>query len=453
MSASASEKRSLYLQAKQKIGELGVVEFFRSLLALDNVYEGESKLCVQCHSHISPDFDFCSSHCEMKYWDEFNHQYTYHSGETPLCKFPRCFKTCFVENYGRVHDYCSKSHAGEHQKMKEAAERQQHTSRNRRGKGHSWRGGHQLGGRGGARGGGGAGKSQAGRYQQGHTRGGTNYSHCSDSHGTIYFYNRGEPYYEFTNFFPGAAFSLDDSEWPTTEHYFQAQKFVGTPYVHKIRNAFGPRDAFELSRNPAISRWRRSDWEDVKKDVMRKALFAKFTSHPILKKMLLDTGKRELVERSPYDSYWGDGGDGTGENHLGIILMELRAKLQGGQYNDIERDGGMQATQRGTIVSQSSQTFVSTCSGPPARCGIPTSSELERPPLRIHGTSSTKHETTPMDTNDVEKRNNSSNTKDLITFSQDSTLFANSGDAVSIATQTDSDSEKQALDADIMDTN
>ncbi len=80
MSASASEKRSLYLQAKQKVGELGVVEFFRSLLALDNVYEGESKLCVQCHSRISPDFDFCSPHCEMKYWDEFNRQYTYHSG-------------------------------------------------------------------------------------------------------------------------------------------------------------------------------------------------------------------------------------------------------------------------------------------------------------------------------------------------------------------------------------
>ncbi len=97
------------------------------------------------------------------------------AGETPLCKFPRCFKTCFVENYGRVHDYCSKSHAGEHQKMKEAAERQQHTSRNRRGKGHSWRGGHQLGGgsgggggaRGGGRGGGGAGTSQAVQYQQG----------------------------------------------------------------------------------------------------------------------------------------------------------------------------------------------------------------------------------------------------------------------------------------------
>ncbi len=194
----------------------------------------------------------------------------------------------------------------------------------------------------------------------GHTRGGTNYSHCSDSHGTIYFYNRSEPYYEFTNFFTGAAFILDDSEWPTTEHYFQAQKFVGTPYVRKIRNAFGPRDAFELSRYPASSHWRRSDWEVVKMDVMRKALFAKFTLHTFLKNKLLETGKRELVERSPHDSYWGDGGDGTGENHLGRLLMELRAKLQGGQYKDVERDG-MQA---GTS------------------CGVPSYNKLTRNPLR-----------------------------------------------------------------------
>ncbi len=285
----------------------------------------------------------------------------------------------------------------------------------------------------------------------GHTRGGANYSPL-DRHGTIYFYNRGEPYYEFTNFFAGAAFSLDDSQWPTTEHYFQAQKFVGTPYVEKIRNALGPRDAFDLSRNPSISRWRRSDWEDVKMDVMKKALFAKFTSHLFLKKMLLETGKRELVERSPHDSFWGDGGDGTGQNHLGKLLMEVRAKLQGGEYKDVEQDG-IQATQRGTSVSQSSQTFPSTCvvkdSGPPARYGISTSGELKRPPLH-----DTKQDT-PMDTNAVptsETLDHSISTKSEkhpISFPPDSTPPAKSGDAVNIATQTGS--EEQAPGADLMD--
>ncbi len=111
-------------------------------------------------------------------------------------------------------------------------------------------------------------------------------------------------------------------------------------------------------------------------DVMRKALFAKFTSHTFLKNKLLDTGKRELVERSPHDSYWGDGGDGTGENHLGRLLMELRAKLQGGQYKDVERDG----VQAGTS------------------CGIPSCDKLTRNPL--HGNTQDE-EDEDMDTQDT----------------------------------------------------
>ncbi len=149
-------------------------------------------------------------------------------------------------------------------------------------------------------------------------------------------------------------------------------------------------------------------------DVMRKALFAKFTSHTFLKNKLLETDKRELVERSPHDSYWGDGGDGTGENHLGRLLMELRAKLQGGQYNDIERDGGMQATQRGTSASQSSQTSSSTCvakgSGYQAMKmsgGLPPSDELTRAPL--HGTSSnTQEDVEEMDTSSEDDAPNGS---------------------------------------------
>ena len=57
---------------------------------------------------------------------------------------------------------------------------------------------------------------------------------------------------------------------------------------------------------------------------MKKALFAKFTQHDDLRLKLMKTGNRQIVERSPYDSFWGDGGDGTGENRLGTLLMDLR---------------------------------------------------------------------------------------------------------------------------------
>ena len=58
---------------------------------------------------------------------------------------------------------------------------------------------------------------------------------------------------------------------------------------------------------------------------MREALRAKFEQHASLKSMLLNTDEAELIEHTSNDSYWGDaGGDGTGKNRLGQLLMELR---------------------------------------------------------------------------------------------------------------------------------
>ena len=88
-----------------------------------------------------------------------------------------------------------------------------------------------------------------------------------------------------------------------------------------------PRDAFDKSRDPRYSQWRRNDWEEVKEEIMFKALQAKFTQHDKLKQLLVGTKNRQLVERSPYDSYWGDGGDGSGKNRLGVLLMRLRDDL------------------------------------------------------------------------------------------------------------------------------
>ena len=145
--------------------------------------------------------------------------------------------------------------------------------------------------------------------------------------GPVRFYDRNGPYYEFTNFYIGKPIIIDGLEWKTTEHYFQAQKFAGTPYVELIRALSRPREAFDFSRKPAVSEWRRKDWHQVKQSVMYKALLAKFSQSQLLREMLASTGDRELVERSPYDQYWGDGGDGSGENHLGKLLMKVRSHI------------------------------------------------------------------------------------------------------------------------------
>lgn len=72
----------------------------------------------------------------------------------------------------------------------------------------------------------------------------------------------------------------------------------------------------------------RHDWEQVKLDVMETILRDKFTRHADLQAWLLDTGDRELVEGNTWnDRFWGVCG-GIGENHLGRLLMKIRAELR-----------------------------------------------------------------------------------------------------------------------------
>ena len=141
----------------------------------------------------------------------------------------------------------------------------------------------------------------------------------------VYFYSaRDEPFGCFSNF-SAHGFMLDGVYWPTSEHYFQAQKFAGTEHEETVRNANTPSMAAKLGRSRSLPL--RGDWETVKDDVMRAALRAKFDQYPKLKALLLSTGDAELIEHTRNDSYWADGGDGTGKNRLGYLLMELRAEL------------------------------------------------------------------------------------------------------------------------------
>jgi ribA/ribD-fused uncharacterized protein len=147
----------------------------------------------------------------------------------------------------------------------------------------------------------------------------------------ILFYRQNDPYGEFSNFSPHP-FRLNGKTWQTSEHYFQAQKFAGTEHEDVVQNAKTASMAAKLGRQRSFPL--RSDWEEVKEDVMRQALSAKFEQHPKLKALLLSTGDAELIEHTRNDSYWADGGDGTGKNRLGHLLMELRSQLRTSPAND-----------------------------------------------------------------------------------------------------------------------
>ena len=143
---------------------------------------------------------------------------------------------------------------------------------------------------------------------------------------TIYFFDESEkPYGCFSNFSPHG-FELDGLWWSTSEHYFQAQKFVGTKHLEEIRLANTPADAARMGRER--SRPLRQDWEEVKEDVMQRGLVCKFQTNTEIGEILLSTGDEFIVENAAQDYYWGCGKDGSGKNRLGEILMKVRAILQ-----------------------------------------------------------------------------------------------------------------------------
>jgi len=140
----------------------------------------------------------------------------------------------------------------------------------------------------------------------------------------IYFHDVDQPFGYLSNFSDHPIF-CQGQIWRTVEHYYQAQKFHGIELEQTIRMSQSPVLAKEIAWNNSALESRH--WADIKKSVMLKALKAKFNQHYELKEQLISTGNRLLCEYSSNDKYWGDPGDGTGQNTLGKLLMAIRTEL------------------------------------------------------------------------------------------------------------------------------
>lgn len=144
--------------------------------------------------------------------------------------------------------------------------------------------------------------------------------------GTIHFYHSDQPWGDFSNFSRHAVF-LHGRIWPTVEHFYQAQKYADTPLEERIRCCSTPLLAKQTATEFSAES-RRHDWDAAKELVMLEGLRAKFNQHPDLGRKLLGTFDRLLAEHTRDDRFWGDGGDGTGQNQLGHLLMRVRSELQ-----------------------------------------------------------------------------------------------------------------------------
>jgi len=141
----------------------------------------------------------------------------------------------------------------------------------------------------------------------------------------IKFYRVKDDYGWMSNF-AKYSIQIDMKMWPTVEHYFQAQKFPDNPeYQELIRKQKSAMTSAQMGRDRNYPL--RADWEEVKDSIMLKALRAKINQHPELLLALKETGDEELVEHTSNDNYWGDGGDGSGKNMLGKLLMQIRADI------------------------------------------------------------------------------------------------------------------------------
>lgn len=145
-----------------------------------------------------------------------------------------------------------------------------------------------------------------------------------DQTDAIYF-SRSDVLQDFGTF-SRHSFLLEELEWPSVEHYYQAMKFDEPRYRERIRQADHPKTARKLGRT-----WwqrRRQGWKQMKVTVMTRGVYIKCRTYPEIAKALLATAQKPLVENSNYDYFWGCGRDRRGANKYGKVLMNVREKLR-----------------------------------------------------------------------------------------------------------------------------
>jgi N-glycosidase YbiA len=140
----------------------------------------------------------------------------------------------------------------------------------------------------------------------------------------IKFYSPRHRFGCFSNF-SRHPIEIDGKVWPTSEHFYQAQKTLDPTIQEIIRRCSTPRQAADLGRS---IRFIRQDWEQIKYAIMKRDITVKVEQHQSIKDILLSTGDEYIAEASPKDYIWGIGADGSGQNWLGQIYMEVRDEIR-----------------------------------------------------------------------------------------------------------------------------
>ncbi len=148
--------------------------------------------------------------------------------------------------------------------------------------------------------------------------------HGLDTPERVCFYE--QDFYVLSNF---SAFRLqwNGMTFDTLEAAYHWAKFPDDFGLQtRIRTAPSAHEAFKIAGE--FKDRRRSDWDAIKTSIMRNLLRLKVEQHEYVRRKLLATGDRELVENSWRDDFWGWGPNRDGQNMLGKLWMEVRAELR-----------------------------------------------------------------------------------------------------------------------------
>jgi len=135
------------------------------------------------------------------------------------------------------------------------------------------------------------------------------------------------------------SFMVDGVKYLSAEHWMMAEKaktFGDLEILPEILLAENPKIVKDLGRK--IKNFDENIWDKFKYESVKNGNFHKFNQNAELKKYLLSTENKVLVEASPYDKVWGIGlekenpnslkpQNWNGENLLGFALMEVRNEL------------------------------------------------------------------------------------------------------------------------------
>lgn len=143
----------------------------------------------------------------------------------------------------------------------------------------------------------------------------------------------------YSNWYP-VKFSENDVEFSNTEQYMMAGKaklFNDLESYEKILQTSDPKKCKSLGRK--VKNFDEKTWRVHRCDIVTQGCYLKFSQNENLKKEILSTKDRELVEASPFDRIWGIGmskseAENTnrenwkGSNLLGVCLMRARERIR-----------------------------------------------------------------------------------------------------------------------------